>query len=410
MDGRKRIKEEQWQDMMCRLYPELHQQLPDGTYPLSRTFTFQVTEDCNLQCKYCYQGHKTKKVMSFDTAKKAVDMLLSATPENNSYINPVVSPGIIIEFIGGEPFLQADLIYNIMTYFCREARRLCHPWAERHSFSICSNGILYNTPQVQKILNKFKDQISFSITIDGNKELHDSCRVFPDGSPSYDIAVTAAKDWMKRGNYLGTKITIAPGNVMYVYDALTHMLSLGYTNIHANCVYEKGWTEEHARIMYYELKRFTDYLMDNDKEDSVWVALFEETVGHPMTEDDNSNFCGGTGKMLCVDPTGHYSTCIRFLPSSLGNDAPPLYLGDVDRGLITTDEEKKIVAELNAITRRSQSTDKCFYCPIANGCGWCSGLCYQENGTPNKRVTHICVMHQSRALANIYFWNRYSTM
>ena len=393
--------------MFVRLYPELHRPLPNGQYPLSKTFTFQVTEDCNLACKYCYQGHKTKKVMSWDTAKKAIDMLLSSTPENNPYINYENSPSIIIEFIGGEPFLQIDLIMDICNYFLSEARRLGHPWAERYCFSTCSNGILYFTPKVQKFLNKFKENLSISITIDGDKELHDSCRVFPDGRPSYDIAIKAAKDWMERGNDLGSKVTIAPGNVKYLYSALSHMVSLGYVAIHANCVYEDGWTADHARTMYYELKKFCDYLFDNDMEDDIYVSLFEEDIGTPLPESDNQNYCGGTGKMLCVDPSGHYSTCIRFLPSSLGDDAPPLYFGHVDRGLMTTDEEKKLVADLQAITRRSQSTDECFYCPIAKGCGWCSGLCYQTYGTANKRVTFICIMHKSRILANCYFWNRY---
>ena len=39
---------------------------------------------------------------------------------------------------------------------------------------------------------------------------------------------------------MGSKITIAPGNVMHLYEALTHMVELGYDDINANCVYEKG--------------------------------------------------------------------------------------------------------------------------------------------------------------------------
>ena len=71
-------------------------------------------------------------------------------------------------------------------------------------------------------LRKWANRLSFSVTIDGNKELHDSCRVFPDGGPSYDIAVDAASDWMKRGNHMGSKITIAPGNISFLYDAIKH--------------------------------------------------------------------------------------------------------------------------------------------------------------------------------------------
>lgn len=32
---------------------------------------------------------------------------------------------------------------------------------------------------------------------------------------------------------------------------------------------------------------------------------------------------------------------------------------------------------------------------------------YQVFGTPDARATYICVMHQARALANVYFWNKY---
>ena len=34
-----------------------------------------------------------------------------------------------------------------------------------------------------------------------------------------------------KGSEMGSKITIAPGNLDYLYDAITHMVSLGYTEI-----------------------------------------------------------------------------------------------------------------------------------------------------------------------------------
>ena len=36
---------------------------------------------------------------------------------------------------------------------------------------------------------------SLSISIDGNKELHDSARLFPDGRGSYDMAHAAAEHY-----------------------------------------------------------------------------------------------------------------------------------------------------------------------------------------------------------------------
>lgn len=118
--------------------------------------------------------------------------------------------------------------------------------------------------------------MSVSVTIDGNKELHDACRVFPDGSPSYDLAVAAAQDWMNRGYYMGSKITIAPQNLDYLVDAFLHMLELGYEEINANPVYEKGWTKEDATKYYYKLKEIADYLINNNLEEKIFFSPFNE--------------------------------------------------------------------------------------------------------------------------------------
>ena len=81
---------EQFGDHKARLYPELHLS-KNGERILSKTVTFQVTDACNLACKYCYQINKGTRKMSFETAKKFVDYLLTAD-ESNTYINPKNSP------------------------------------------------------------------------------------------------------------------------------------------------------------------------------------------------------------------------------------------------------------------------------------------------------------------------------
>ena len=100
------------------------------------------------------------------------------------------------------------------------------------------------------------------------------------------------------------------------------------------------------------------------------------------------------------------------MPNSLGPDVKPLTIGHVDHGIEATCDEKECVRCLKCIDRRTQSTDECFNCPIADGCGIlpqqlrCSAYNYQMFGTADKRATYICVMHKVRALANAYYWNR----
>lgn len=399
-------------DLVADLYPELieYGQSQGYSQVLPQTFTFQVTDDCNLACTYCYQTHKGKRRMSFDTAKKAVDMLLSGDKGMSEYINPIGSPAIVLEFIGGEPFLEIELIQQIYEYFLDRTIELNHPWATMHRISICSNGVLYFDPKVQEFLNKYQHNLSFSVTVDGNKELHDSCRLFPDGRPSYDLAVAAAKDWMSKGNFMGSKITIAPGNIMHLYDAIIHMIDLGYTDINANCVYEEGWNATHAVVLYSEMKRISDYFLDNDIKfhtDEFRCSLYESEFFHPKESTDLQNWCGGNGVMLSIDPDGAFYPCIRYMESSLSGEQDPYSIGDVDHGLCYNDCEKCRVAALKKIDRRTQSTDECFNCPIAEGCSWCTAYNYQVFGTPDARATFICIMHKARALGNIYFWNKY---
>lgn len=397
-------KFEQYGDMIARLYPELVQ---EGKQSLSRTVTFQVTDKCNLACTYCYQINKGERVMKFADARKLIDMLLAGDERLGGYVDVATSPALILEFIGGEPFLQVDLIEQICDYFVTQAIEQCHPWATKYCISICSNGVLYRDKRVQRFLRRYKDRLSFSVTIDGNQQLHDACRVFPDGSPSYSMAVDAANDWMGRGYYMGSKITVAPGNLPYLYDAVIHMVELGYDEINANVVYEKGWTLEHAKEYYRQLIRLADYWVDNNLVDTHYLALFIESFFKPKGEDDLQNWCGGTGYMLSMDPEGYLYPCIRYMESSLGSERKPLRIGHVDEGIAQTKCTKNCLDCLNAIDRRTQSTDECFYCPIAEGCSWCSAYNYQVNGTPDSRCTYICDMHKARSLANVYFWNKW---
>ena len=399
---------EQYTEQLSRLYPELHQ-ADEKERILTQTVTFQVTDDCNLACTYCYQIKKGKRKMSLETAEKMIDLLLTGEKGMKEYINPRKSPGLIIDFIGGEPLLEAKLIDQICSYAIDRMIELNHPWLDKTMFSICSNGTLYHDPEVGRVLNKWKNRLSFSVTVDGNKELHDSCRIFPDGSPSYNLAVSAAKDWMNKGNYMGSKITIAPANVMHTYDAIVHMFELGYCEINANCVYEDGWKPIHATVLYNEMKRLADYILENnmDFENDYYCSLFEEEFFHPKQEDDLENWCGGNGVMLAVDPAGIIYPCLRYMESSLGNQQEPYSIGDVDHGICQTECDRCRVERLKKIDRRTQSTDECFNCPIAEGCSWCTAYNYQIFGTPDARATYICIMHKARALANAYFWNRY---
>ena len=354
----------------------------------------------------CYQINKQTHRMSFDVAKRYIDMLLEDDREND-YVNTKISEGLIVEFIGGEPLLEIDLIDKVTDYLYDRMIELDHPWRDKFMISICSNGVLYFDPKFQEYITKNKYHLSFSISIDGNKELHDACRIFPDGSGSYDIAIAGVKHFKEfHHGHMGSKMTIAPGNVDKVFVATQNLIALGYEEIFLNCVYEEGWDAHYANILYNQLKQLADYIIEKDLFDKIYFSIFEDANFCPMSPEENNNWCGGTGSMLSCDYKGDLYPCIRYMESSLGDEREPVIIGNVYDGLLPTDKEKDIIKCMRCVTRRSQSTDECFNCPIAAGCSWCSAYNYQVFGTVDKRATYICIMHKARALANAYFWNK----
>ena len=74
---------------------------------IAKSITFIVTKDCQLACKYCYLvGKNSKERMSWEVAKTAIDYILDHEED-------MKEESVIWDFIGGEPFLEIDLIDKI---------------------------------------------------------------------------------------------------------------------------------------------------------------------------------------------------------------------------------------------------------------------------------------------------------
>lgn len=369
-----RFSTDSYNDAIAKAYPELfenrHTEIGKGADGdvFVHNFTFQTTESCSLQCTYCYQFNKSPMNMKFETAKEFIDKLLN---DEYGYINRYNSPAIIIEFIGGEPLLQINLTRKIYEYFLMRCYELQHPWFTMHRLSICSNGLQYFDPNVQAFFRDYSHQISFNISIDGNKALHDACRIQPTGEGSYDVAMTALNHYNRTySKERNSKMTLAPANISYLFDSVVDFIQHGMTNINLNCVFEEGWTVETAKVEYEQLKKLADYLIDNDLE-HLYVAIFRETPEGPMDKYSDGNHCGGLGSMLAMRPNGQFYPCIRYMPTSVGDNVKDLCIGTVQDGMVGREEDSEILQLMDNITRRSQSNDICYDCPIGNSCAWC---------------------------------------
>ena len=148
---------------------------------------FQVTGNCNLQCRYCcygdmYTDKVEKQNMSQETVEIVLNYLLSYWTSNK---NLSYGHTIQIGFYGGEPLVNFPLIEKII-HICENIKKKT---GLIFAYSMTTNAVL---------LHKYKRFIvehnfSLLISLDGN-ETHNMLRVKADGSPSFKTVFNNIKE------------------------------------------------------------------------------------------------------------------------------------------------------------------------------------------------------------------------
>ena len=365
---------------------------------LAKNITFIVTKDCQLACKYCYLvGKNEKERMSWTIAKAAIDYILSQK-------TLFKEPSVIWDFIGGEPFIESELIDIICDYLKSEMYRLNHHWFDSYRFSFSTNGINYDSPKVQEFISKNREHLSIGITIDGTKKKHDLNRIWKgdENRGSYEDVVKNIPLWLSQFPGSGTKVTISSADIPYIKESVLHLYSLGIKEVNINVVFENVWSPGDDKRFEEQLIDLADAIIDGDFYKEYACSFFAEFIGKPMDpENDNQNWCG-SGKMLAVDAAGNFYPCTRFAAYSL-RDKKPIIIGNVYDGI-----DKNLLRPFLTLDRTTQSPQKCIDCEVASGCAWCQGENYDsaETDTIYQRSTAICKMHKARVRANNYYWNK----
>lgn len=384
-----------------------------------KDITIQVTGDCNLACTYCYLKHKNDKMLNIEYGKRFIEKIITDDKEFwNNYLDLSSYDGLQLQFIGGEPMCNYKTIIELVDYYaecCKKYNR--DELYKNTTFGICTNGTIYNKT-IEDFLIKYKGKVDISISIDGCKELHDTCRRFKNsGAPSYDIVINNLYKYRKLMpdcRPINTKATISPENITYLYESVINLLEiLDFNNVPMNVTFEGPWTIEHARYLYKELKRVADWMLEKDyvirdvdlqhRHRQKGIGFFCSHFFRPNPEeDDHRSWCGGNGQMLFLQYDGKIYNCNRYSETAFDNPERDLSIGDIEHGIINTENVKK----LRSVCRYSMYDDECLNCPIGVGCADCVAYCWEVQGEFKKLKT-ICDMHKARSLANVYFWNKY---
>jgi len=128
----------------------------------------QLTERCNLACRYCYvrrRRHPDPVDCTTDLCERFVAFALRESGER-----------VKITFFGGEPLLRPDLIGHTVA---RGRQAAARHGAKTIGFHLVTNGTLLDD---ETGLHRRRG-IGLEVSLDGPEEIHDANRRYTDGFP-----------------------------------------------------------------------------------------------------------------------------------------------------------------------------------------------------------------------------------
>ena len=131
-----------------------------------------VTLRCNQGCQYCHASSQPVDQIQWDMNRETainVARIILNTP----------SPSVKIEFQGGEPLLNLDVVKIIV----KEAKELNRTRNKDLSFIICTNLTLMDGATLKYLK---REGIEISTSLDGPQAIHDRHRMMRSGRGSYD--------------------------------------------------------------------------------------------------------------------------------------------------------------------------------------------------------------------------------
>ncbi len=330
-----------------------------------------LTLRCNHRCIYCQASseslHNRDLDMDKKTAAAAVEMIFSSPSKN-----------IMIEFQGGEPLANFDVLKFIIQLAQNESRRS----QKKMAASLVSNLSLMDDKKLDFLV---KNKVSICTSLDGPEFLHNKNRIF-NGGNSYQLTV----DWIKkieaklskRGDKVDAITTVTTHSLLYGKEIVDEYVKLGLPTLGLQFIQPFGLARKTLEMINYSPREFVsfyrqtlDYVIDLN-----WrgVDLMERYALHILPKiltDRSVNFfemrspCGAGIGQLAYNFNGDVYTCDegRML-SRMGEESFRL-------GNISKNSYKEIIdnptVKINCLASTLDGLPGCADCVYKPFCGVC---------------------------------------
>ncbi len=176
-----------------------------------------ITEKCNQDCDYCWVDKRSRKVLSFSSIKKCIDIFLALPLDHQT-----------ITFTTNEPFMHPVLYKDTVEYI----------YSKRQSnkdltLVTTTNGLNLTKDVISFLLKCAKKEKDFrlNISLDGEKESHDAHRVLANKLKHSAFSVSLKNFLLLPKDFPRVIFTITPSEADKLNKNIDFILNQGFKKI-----------------------------------------------------------------------------------------------------------------------------------------------------------------------------------
>jgi sulfatase maturation enzyme AslB (radical SAM superfamily) len=282
------------------------------------------------------------------------------------YLNSNDYEEVVIDFFGGEPFLEFNSIKEICEWTWSKT------WKNKYLFFTTTNGTLVHG-EIKEWLRKNRKGIWVSLSLDGKRESHNINR-----SNSFDLIDL---DFYKECWPTQTvKMTISKETVNDLSENIKYIHSLGYKITGTNFAEGIDWEDEKFKqIVFEQLEILCQYYIDNLMIEP--VPLVNMRIYKCEESKEKHKWCGCGEQMVAYETDGKKYPCTFFTP-------------------MTFDEKQlSVIEKLDFSDYNCFIDNDCFEnCYLDPICNCCYGANLLRNGKINMRDRSKCELMKIRAI------------
>ncbi len=258
---------------------------------------------CNLKCVYCHASSKPLNASGYDmdieTAKKTVDFIWNSP-----------APDIVIEFQGGEPLLNFEVIKSFINYAKEKNKKI----KKKVIYTIVTNLLLLN----DEIINFIKENnIRICTSIDGPAFVHEKNR-----GKHFNEILKRISRLRKYHLHINALMVATKNSLPYWKEIINEYLRLGFNQIWIKPINKLGFSKENWNNIGYSVKEYldfwkksVDYIIKLNEQGVMIREVGTAILTKKLIEEEDPMFtdlqspCGGAITQIAYNYDGKIYTC-----------------------------------------------------------------------------------------------------